>query len=80
MRACARHPYLDPNIAVGSQGRVIQAGGGAVAGRPPEGGRGPEDDAPPKFEQRDDGAQGAVRVDERPVAHNSDVPRKSGEK
>lgn len=74
-----RAPYLDPNITVGSQGRVIQTGRGSFTNRPLEGCRGPEDDVPPKFQQGNDGAKSTITVDQRPIAPNSDFQRKSDE-
>lgn len=72
-------PYLDPHIAVGSQGRVIQARRGSFTNRPLEGCRRPQHDAPPKFQQRHDGAESTVAVNQAPKAQNSDLQRNSDE-
>lgn len=55
--------YLDPNITVGSQGRVVQTSRGSFTNHPLEGCCGPEDDVPPKFQQGYDGAKSTITVD-----------------
>ena len=77
---CVLAPYLDPNITVGSQGRVIQTSRGSFTNRPLEGCCRPQDDVPAKFQQRYDGAEGTITVDQRPIPQNSDFQRKSDEK
>lgn len=62
LRACAS--YLDPNITVGSQGRVIQTSRGSFTDPPLEGCGRPQDDAPPKFEQGYGGAESTIPVDQ----------------
>lgn len=78
--ACARASYLDPDITVGSQGRVVQTSRGSFADRPLEGGRRPQHDVPPKFQQGYGGAESTVTVNQRPVPQNSDVQRESDQK
>lgn len=75
-----RVSYLDADITVGSQRRVVQTSRGGLSEPPAEGRGRPQHDAPPKFEQRRGGAQRAVTVDQRPVAQDAELRRQSAQK
>lgn len=67
--------HLDPDVAVRSQGRVVEAGWRGLAHSPPEGRGRPHEHVPAEAQQRQERAQAAASVDERPVARGAELHR-----
>lgn len=67
--------HLDPDVAVRSQGRVVEAGRRALAHGPPKGRGRPHEHVPAEAEQRHERAQAAAAVHERPVARGAELHR-----
>lgn len=67
--------HLDPDVAVRSQGRVVEAGRRGLAHSPPEGRGRPHEHVPAETEQRQERAQAAASVDESPVSRGAELHR-----